>query len=219
MSNAEAGALSGLRRKLFHVKQFQQATGVSDDVLGNLEAYLAMLEKWQKSINLVSRNSLKDAWRRHMLDSAQLHPLLPNHAVIVDLGSGAGFPGLVLAIMGNCHVHLIESDARKCAFLAEAARAAGADNVTIHNARAEEMEPFAADVVTARALAPLDTLLGYAQPFVKPSTTCLFLKGEKAEQELTESLKNWTMTTSEIQSQSDPSGKILKIHGVERLNA
>jgi len=219
VSNALTVALRGLQRKLFHVKQFQQATGVSGPVLKRLEAYLAVLEKWQRTINLVGKASLGDPWRRHMLDSAQLHPLLPADATVVDLGSGAGFPGLVLAIMGDCHVHLIESDARKCAFLAEAARAAGADNVTLHNARAETMAPFAADVVTARAVAALDTLLGYAQPFLKPSTTCLFLKGEKAEQELTESLKNWTMTASQIQSQSDPSGTILKLNTVERLNA
>jgi len=206
-------------------QEFQRITGASGHVLARLQAYADLLVKWQAKINLIGGATVADLWRRHMLDSAQLVPLLPADATIVDLGSGAGFPGLVLAAMGDkeggCHVRLIESDARKCAFLAEAARVMEAiGKVTIHNERIEAAAPIAAaaavDVVTARALAPLDELLGYAQPFLKPSTTCLFPKGKTADDELTVAAKNWTMTVTEIPSLSDPSGTILKLEAVAR---
>jgi 16S rRNA (guanine527-N7)-methyltransferase len=165
---------------------FAEATGVSRETLSRLESYATLLVKWQKAINLVARDSLPDLWRRHMLDSAILWPLIPPEAqVLVDFGSGAGFPGLVLAIMGAPEVHLIESDTRKCAFLAEAGRHFAPGRVKIHRGRIEAVPPLAADVVTARALADLDTLLGYAVRFLKPDGVCLFLKGRKAEDELT----------------------------------
>src|SRR5262247_2849484 len=139
---------------------------VSRETIDRLSAYAALLVKWQSRINLVSAATLADLWRRHMLDSAQLFPLLPpNTQAVVDLGSGAGFPGLVLAILGIPEVHLIESDQRKCVFLAEAARVADASPI-IHNKRIEQLEGLSAEVVTARACAPLDQLLTYAQRFL-----------------------------------------------------
>lgn len=202
-------------------QEFQRITGVSDHVLARLQSYAELLAKWQQKINLVGGATIADLWRRHMLDSAQLYPLSPAAAVIVDLGSGAGFPGLVLAAMadqqGDAHVHLIESDARKCAFLAEAARVMDVmSGITVYNDRIRAARPLAADVVTARALAPLDDLLGYAQPFLKPSTICLFPKGKTADDELTVAAKNWTMAVTEIPSLSDPSGTILKLEAVAR---
>ena len=136
---------------------FQAASGVSDSVLAGLVTYATLLEKWQRRINLVGRGSLADVWRRHMLDSTQLHGLLPPAArTIVDMGSGAGFPGMVLAIMGGVRVHLVESNRRKCAFLEAVNRATNAAAV-IHNARAETLaktgSTVVADVVTARACA------------------------------------------------------------------
>ncbi|MHA1598471.1 MAG: 16S rRNA (guanine(527)-N(7))-methyltransferase RsmG [Alphaproteobacteria bacterium] len=196
-------------------QEFQKITGVSDAVMARLGAYAALLEKWQKKINLVGGGTVADLWRRHMLDSAQLAPLLPDGGVIVDMGSGAGFPGLVLAAMTDNEVHLIESDTRKCAFLAEAARIMEVTpRVTLHNDRIEAVPPFAADVVTARALKSLDELLGYAQPFLKPSTTCLFPKGKTVDDELTLAANNWKMTATGIPSLSDPSGTILKLEAV-----
>lgn len=198
---------------------FATAADVSRETLARLEAYAALLVKWQARINLVGGATLADLWRRHMLDSAQLHRLLPAQArVLVDLGSGAGFPGLVLAAMGVPEVHLIEADARKCAFLREAARVMGVA-VTVHNRRIAEVAPFAADVVTARALAPLRELLVLAAPFLGPDTMCLFLKGRGVEDELTEAAKDWTIHAEMIASLSDPLGSILRIGEVKRGRA
>lgn len=150
-----------------------------------LQRYAEALERWQKRINLVSRATLSDLWRRHMLDSAQLLPLIPVRATrLTDLGSGAGFPGLVLAILGVPEVHLVECDARKCTFLREAARLTNTKNVTVHNRRVEEMPPETFDVVTARALARLPELLRLARRFAGPETVLLFPKGRGIAEEL-----------------------------------
>lgn len=194
---------------------FARDFDVSRETLAAFEAYAELLVKWNRRINLVGRDTLDDLWRRHFLDSAQLLPLLPAPPAgrprrIADLGSGAGFPGLVLAILGAGEVHLIESDQKKCAFLREAARASGAA-VEIHAARVEESEGLQAEVVTARALAPLDKLLGYARPMLRPGGRCLFLKGRGAEQELTASGLAATMRVERIPSRSDAAGVILSI--------
>jgi len=194
----------------------QRQTGVGDDTLERLAAVVALLGKWQRRINLVGAGTLADVWRRHVLDSAQLLPLIgPGARRLVDLGSGAGFPGLVLAVLGVPEVHLVESDGRKCAFLAEAARAAGA-RVTIRHARIESLPPEAFDAVTARALAPLPDLLDMAEKFIAPHTICVFPKGRDARRELTESQKNWMMTATEIPSRTDSEGMILKLEGILR---
>jgi 16S rRNA (guanine527-N7)-methyltransferase len=135
---------------------------------------------------------------------------------LVDFGSGAGFPGLVLAILGVPEVHLVESDTRKCAFLVEAARLFAPQPVRIHRGRIEEIEPISADVVTARALADLDTLLGYASRFVKPDGVCLFLKGRRAGDELTLASQRWTMTAERFPNPAETSGIILRIKGLHQ---
>ncbi len=151
-----------------------------------------------------------------MLDSAQLRPLLPGNAQsLVDLGSGAGFPGLVLAILGVSGVELVEADSRKAAFLTEAARVTGAA-VTIRPCRVAAVAPHPVDVVTARALAPLDRLLDLAAPFIAPGTVCLFPKGERVEQELTVARKRWTIVASMHHSIADPRGVVLRLHEVVR---
>src|SRR5262245_7492694 len=189
---------------------------VSRETIDRLSAYAALLVKWQSRINLVSAATLADLWRRHMLDSAQLFPLLPpNTQAVVDLGSGAGFPGLVLAILGVPEVHLIESDQRKCVFLAEAARAAGA-NAVIHNQRIESMTGLSVGAVTARACAPLDKLVSYAQKFLWHDGKALFLKGATVEEELTAARKLWQMEAERFPSASDPTGCILRIGQVQR---
>ena len=195
---------------------FAAATGVSRETLARLERYAALLEKWNARINLVGKSTLDDLWRRHMLDSAQLFPLIPDGAKnLVDLGSGAGFPGMVLAIMGAPDVHLIESNRRKCAFLEEVAREVGAD-VTIHAARIGEIDHFTASVITARALAPLDELLDIAAPFVEKHSILLFLKGKTAKEELTRAQKAWTMRVNEIPSQTDSEGVIISLETISR---
>ena len=199
---------------------FAAACNVSRETLERLRRYAETLIKWQKSINLVAADSLGDLWRRHMLDSAQLQPYLPAETrSLVDMGSGGGFPGLVLAILGVANVHLIESDARKCAFLAEAARAAGltaGQNPVIHRARLEDIGDLRVDVVTARACAPLAQLLAYAEPFLHADSICLFLKGARVDEELTEAEKTWRMGVERFPSLSDPSGTILRMKQVAR---
>lgn len=185
--------------------------GVSRETLERLQAYLDLLVRWQAKINLVGPSTLADPWRRHILDSGQLWRWWPPGArSMVDLGSGAGLPGIVLAVLGAPDVHLIESDQRKAAFLREAARACGAP-VTVHAQRSEAVAPLAADVVTARALAPLPDLLELAWRHVHDGTTCLFLKGRGAESELTLAHEDWTMRVAMEGSLSDPEGHILLI--------
>jgi 16S rRNA (guanine527-N7)-methyltransferase len=203
---------------------FRAATDVSRETLDRLERYAALLEKWNRAINLVARASLADLWRRHMLDSAQLWPLLPppqgRPRRILDLGSGAGFPGLVLAIMAaadeNAEVHLVEVDNKKAAFLREAARVAEAP-VTLHVQRIESLAPFPVDAVTARACAPLPRLLDYAAPFLRkhrpgaPPPVGLFLKGREVDRELTEAREKWNMEAELLPSRTDAAARILRI--------
>jgi 16S rRNA (guanine527-N7)-methyltransferase len=187
--------------------------------LERLGAYEALLRQWSARINLVAASTLADPWRRHFLDSAQLFPLIPEGAdSLIDLGSGAGFPGLVLAIMGVPGVELIEADAKKCAFLHEAARIAAAA-VAIRHARIDSLPPRPAAVVTARGLAPLDRLLPWAERFIGPATVCLFPKGKEAEHEVTSANKIWAMEVTTYASRSDPRGIILRLSKVRRREA
>jgi 16S rRNA (guanine527-N7)-methyltransferase len=189
---------------------------VSRETLARLEAYAALLAAWSTRINLVGRATLADPWRRHILDSAQLWPLVPDHAKsLVDLGSGAGFPGLVLAILGLPGVELVEADSRKCAFLREAARITDA-RVTVHQTRIEALPARPFDVVTARALAPLDRLLDLARPLLAADGLCLFLKGAGAAAELTLARRGWRMTAAASPSGSDPRGVVLQLREVVR---
>jgi 16S rRNA (guanine527-N7)-methyltransferase len=195
---------------------FARTFPVSRETLARFEAYAGLLIQWSARINLVGRDTLPDLWRRHILDSAQLRPLVPDSAQsLIDLGSGAGCPGLVLAILGVPSVELVEADLRKSAFLREAARVTGA-KVTIRPCRIQAVPPHPVDVVTARACAPLPRLLDFAQPFLAPYTVCLFPKGERFAEELTLAREGWTMQTSVEQSLSDRRGVILRLEQVVR---
>lgn len=196
---------------------FARITHVSRETLSRLEDYVRLLSAWNNRINLVGRNTIGDVWQRHILDSAQiLHHLRPNSRTIVDIGSGAGLPGLILSILGMSEVHLVESDRRKGIFLAEAIRLTRAP-ATLHVRRAETMMPMPVDVVTARACASLGDLLDLAQPFIGPHTICLFLKGKGVAAELTEAAKDWNMLAETLPSVADKSGCILKVEGVSRV--
>lgn len=188
--------------------------GVSRETAERLEIYLQLLLRWQGVINLVGPGTLADPWRRHILDCGQLRRWCPDHArCLVDLGSGAGLPGLVLAILGMPDVHLIESDRRKAAFLREAARAVGVA-ATVHACRAEAVAGLGADVLTARALAPLARLLPQAAPFLRPHSVCLLLKGRGVEAELTQAGRDWRMAVELHASRSDPDGRVVVLRGV-----
>ena len=195
---------------------FAEIVPVSRETLAQLEAYAELLTRWSARINLVGRNTIPDVWRRHILDSAQLRAFVPDRMrSVIDLGSGAGLPGLVLAILGVPGVELVEADSRKCAFLREAVRITET-GATIRPCRIEAVPRHPVDVVTARACAPLDRLLGLAEPFLAPGSECLFLKGERVEEELTLARKHWTITVSAHQSRSDPRGVVLRLQQVAR---
>ena len=197
---------------------FAEILGVSRETLERLRTYVDLLTSWNHRINLVSAPSLSDVWRRHILDSAQLiRHLDPAVRVLVDLGSGAGLPGLVLGILGVPEVHLIEVDQRKAAFLREAARVTRTA-ATVHAVRIESVVPFPADVVTARALAPLLQLLQQCTPFVSRNTVSFFLKGRGLQDELTAAREKWIMRTQLLASLTDPTGHILRVEGLRAID-
>lgn len=194
---------------------------VSRETEDRLKSYYDLLNKWTKRINLVSRATLEDGWRRHVLDSAQLVRLAPEGwRHWVDLGSGGGLPGVVVAIIAaekdnDQHVTLVESDVRKAAFLRAALRevGVGADVVA---ARIEEIASLEADVVSARALAPLPRLLDLSHRHIKPGGTALFPKGKNAGDELQQALERWSFACEKIPSETDSSAVILKIGDIRR---
>lgn len=201
-------------------KEFQNRLDVSRENMDRLTIYAERLVHWNNRINLVGAATTGDLWHRHMLDSAQLIDHLPPRASeLMDLGTGAGFPGLVLAILSGLTTHLIESDARKAAFLGEVIRLTGA-SATVHTTRIEHLEPFPVDVITARALASLPKLLDHSSPILQFSANrapiCMFLKGAKWQEELTAARKEWNMQANSFASISEPTGRVLVIGHVSR---
>ncbi|MDH7798003.1 MULTISPECIES: 16S rRNA (guanine(527)-N(7))-methyltransferase RsmG [unclassified Beijerinckia] len=188
---------------------------VSRETLARLELYEDRLRKWQKVKNLVAPSTLDQIWTRHFADSQQILAHGGGAKTWVDLGSGGGFPGLVIAIClagTDARVHLVESDHRKCAFLRDVARETQAPAV-VHNLRIEDC--YAAvgrvDMVTARALAPLWKLLDLAAPFIEDGAKCLFLKGQDVESELTEATISSSLEVSLIKSQIDPQARLVAV--------
>lgn len=183
------------------------------DLQEKLALYLKLLRKWQKSINLISNNTLDDAWQRHFEDSLQLADFVPENAVLFDLGSGAGFPGLVLAIARpDLAVTLIESDTKKCTFLSTVSRETMTD-VSVVNQRIENVSrETIPTVVSARALSALDKLLDYALPWAleNPDLMLLLLKGENAETEITEAQKRYDFRCESFPSKTG-NGVLLKL--------
>lgn len=202
---------------------FLETENVSRETLALLETYVALLADWNQRHNLVSEKSLANVWHRHVWDSAQLIRFVPDTATsLVDLGSGAGFPGIVLAAMmrdrPGFRAVLYESIAKKCRFLEEVATRLGL-NVDVRNARMEEARWEVFDLVTARACAPLAKLLGYARAFQDSRTVNLFLKGQNVESELTEARTSWRMKVERHQSLTDPYGVILEIRDLSHVAA
>jgi len=195
---------------------------VSRETSDLLDAYAALLRKWNPAINLVSKSSLADLRTRHFADSAQLLALCPPTARHwADLGSGGGFPGLVIAIMAaesmpDLSVTLVESDGRKAAFLSAVVRETGIRAEVVAE-RIESLAPLAADVLSARALAPLPQLLGFAEQHLAPGGRALFPKGATHQAEVAESLADWRFDLREHPSKTDPLAVILEIEGVSRV--
>ena len=194
------------------------------DVSRETEIRLRMLceivKKWTPAVNLVAKSTVSDMWDRHVLDSAQLFLYAPQDARRwLDLGSGAGFPGLVIAALSkqlrpDLTVTLVESDRRKSVFLAEAARAIEV-SVTIHCARAESVSPNAADVVSARALTALDGLCRLAATHLKPAGLAIFPKGSNSAAEIENARKNWTFSVAAHPSKTDPTASILLLTNIQ----
>lgn len=199
--------------------EFQALWKATGAQMADLEAYLALLTAWNEKMNLVGPSALADFWPRHAYDSAQLLRLEPEAKVWADLGAGAGFPGLVLAIllkgMAGARVHLVESMAKRCRFLSEVAQKLDLP-AEIHNARAEDLG-IRVDIVTARACAPLPRLLGYAEPYLKRGATGLFLKGQDVVAELEEATKYWKFEAELSVSSSRPDGRVLQVKGLSRV--
>lgn len=207
-------------------EDFQERFAVSRETLERLGIYERLLKQWQKGTNLVSPATLDEVWHRHFADSAQLGQIANDWSTWIDLGSGAGFPALVVAICfanreDRC-VHMIESNARKCAFCSEVVRETGC-SVEIHNGRIESLHGDArlsgADIVSARALAPLVQLLDLAAPFFAPHTTGLFPKGRQADSELAACKKRWAFDMTPHQSLTDANARILAISSLRPRGA
>ena len=192
---------------------------VSRETLVKLDGLLALVEKWNPAINLVAPGSLPDAWQRHVIDSAQLFSFIPPVArEVADFGSGAGFPGLVLAILAqaslpNLHVTLVESDRRKATFLSQSAHQLDL-SITVLTERAEVLAPLSADVVTARALAPLVALCGIAERHLITGGVAIFPKGTHWDKELAEAATQWQFEHQHKQSQTDPMARVLTLRGI-----
>ena len=201
------------------VHDFQKIMNVSRETLDKFLLYSEMLIKWQKSINLVSNSTLPDMWRRHFYDSAQLieHIELTDKPLkILDLGSGAGFPGLVLSILGAGEVHLVEGVGKKCSFMKQIIQQTNI-NAIVHNERIEDMESFPVDLITSRACADLNKLLDLTERFATPETKFLFLKGEKGNIELAEAAKKRDFMVKKFPSKSEESGMIFLLSKVKGL--
>ncbi|XDZ71917.1 16S rRNA (guanine(527)-N(7))-methyltransferase RsmG [Alphaproteobacteria bacterium LSUCC0744] len=184
---------------------------VSRETIDKFRAYLTLLEKWQMRINLVANSTLAEAWRRHILDSGQLAAFYPPQTKnIMDVGSGAGFPGLVLAIMGGVTVDLVESDQRKAVFLSTVIRELDLP-AKVHNQRIETLPQLLPDVITARALAPVPKLLKLIENQLSPESVCLFLKGAAVQDELTNLQTYSTMDATTHPSLSGPTGVVLEL--------
>lgn len=197
-------------------EMFQNEINVSRETLEKLKIYADLLIKWQQKINLVSSKTLPVLWHRHIYDSAQLFSIIENKdSPILDIGSGAGFPSLVLAIMGQKNIHLVESDTRKCAFMREVIRKTGV-NVTIHNERIESLEPFDVKYIIARALATIEKIFNFTEPFISNETIFLLQKGENFKEEILNVKKRWTMRIETIKSLSNEDSVILKLQEVQK---
>jgi 16S rRNA (guanine527-N7)-methyltransferase len=194
---------------------------VSRETLDRLKIFEQVLLKWNPKINLVSRNSLDDLWTRHIIDSVQVFRCVssPNHWV--DMGSGGGLPGVIVAIMAaeespDTKVTLIESDQRKSAFLRTAARECGA-KLTVISKRIEQADPQNADVLSARALADLSLLLEFSERHLSPTGTALFPKGANWKKEVDNARQRWRFDFEPITSLTEPDAVVLKIEGVARV--
>jgi len=199
-----------------------EGVDVSRETYDKLRAYEALIQKWSPKINLISRADLDQVWERHIIDSVQIWPLTGGATGHwADFGTGGGFPAIVLAILtaatGDADSFtMIESDLRKSVFLRTAIRELSLDNAKVVSARIEVIPPLNADIITARALAPLKTLFAYAERHLAPNGMCVFPKGERAKQEVEEAAQTWKFSINEHASQTSGGARILVIKDLQR---
>lgn len=194
---------------------------VSRETYEKLKIYHHLLTKWNRSINLVSKSTVSTAPIRHFADSLQIWKLRQDFQTWVDIGSGAGFPGMVLAIAAKAdhpkgEFHFVESDARKSAFLRNVSRETNTP-VTVHTQRIEDFNAVQADVISARALASVSKLFEYTENFAKPDAIYLYLKGQNCESELEEASRSWTYEAETFASETDANGTVLRIRDIARV--
>jgi len=203
-----------------HRAAFLAAFPVSRETESQLEQYEALLREWNQRLSLVADSTLDMIWSRHFLDSAQLVRLIPEPArPVIDMGTGAGFPGVILAIMGLPHLHLVEHNMRKVGFLRTVIAALGLE-VTLHAMKIESVKPFAAGAVTARAFRPLVELVGLGRRFLRDETAvAIFPKGRRAEEELTEARRRWRAKVERFPSLTDPESTIFRLSGIVEARA
>lgn len=191
-----------------HLNQF---VTVSRETYDKLVLYYDLLLKWQPKINLVGPDTIKDAWTRHFLDSLQLLKLIPDISVrMADLGTGGGFPGMVLAIAGAGDMHLMEGDTRKIAFLREVSRITSTP-VHIHHCRIEDVPVNDVKIILSRACSDIDTLLRYSSPYVSRETFCLFHKGKNFSKDIVDASEHWLFEYDSIPSVTDTQGVIVRV--------
>lgn len=202
--------------------ELQQKLNVSRETIQRLEHFSELLTKWSRRINLVSASTVPDIWTRHIKDSAQIFELRDASARNwMDLGSGGGLPGVVVAILAHelqpdMPVTLLESDQRKSAFLRTALRETGVPGQII-SSRIEETEAFGADILSARALAPLPALLEFAMLHLNPAGTALFHKGASVQVEIASAVESYAFDCETVPSQTHPDAVILKIKDIKRV--
>ncbi len=215
---SDAPALLDPAPQVTDATSFAAATDASAAQMADLQAFAALLAEWNEKMNLVGPSALAEFWSRHAWDSAQLLRLAPQAEVWADLGAGAGFPGIVIAIFlkgrEGAQVHLIESMTKRCRFLEAVVEALDLP-AAVHNERAEDLK-LVVDIVTARACARLVRLLGYARPYLKGGATGLFLKGRDGTAEIEEAKAAWIFDYSLAPSLSDSSGQIVIVKGTVR---
>jgi 16S rRNA (guanine527-N7)-methyltransferase len=201
---------------------FLAERNVSRETEDRLLAFADLLGKWTRKINLISKSSTSDIWERHILDSVQIYDLAPNtFSLWLDIGSGGGLPGVVVAALAaqfapDARIAMIESDQRKAAFLRTALRELGLSGDVLAD-RIDAVPPMGADVLSARALAPLDQLLAFAENHLKPGGTAIFPKGKTAEQEIADASTNWLFQIEKHASMTDAEARILVIKDIKRV--
>ena len=205
----------------FGAEAFAAATGADPVQMRDLEAFRLLLGDWNERMNLVGPSAMAEFWGRHAFDSAQLLALAPEALTWADLGAGAGFPGLVLAILlkgrPGAAVHLLESMAKRCRFL-QAVVDELALPAQVHHARAESLS-LTVDIVTARACAPMPRLMEFAWPYLRKGATALFLKGQDVDAEMAEATTSWDFKAQLLPSLSSPTGRIVQVSKVRRVPA